>query len=157
MFKGYLTRYNDQLVPMLFRICCLHYYRIQLIEVGICECKSHSAKRALCWNDIEELVVGVARNTRQNIFSFMFKIGLPLLMPYGYTKILDQICENTIRSRYIVVYYCPNNSRKAPIARPLGWGMVVFRECLVQPKFYPRINCVACSILLYLPRYIESL
>ena len=42
-----------------------------------------------------------------------------------------------------------SNSRKTPIARPLGRGMVVFHEFLVWPKFYNRNYCAVCSVLLY--------
>ena len=45
--------------------------------------------------------------------------------------------------------FSPNNSRKTPIARPLVWDMVVFRELLVLPKFYLRVYCAVCSIVLY--------
>ena len=43
----------------------------------------------------------------------------------------------------------PKNSRKTPIARPLGRGMVVSREFLVWPQFYLRIYYAMCSIVLY--------
>ena len=46
-----------------------------------------------------------------------------------------------------------NNSREAPIARPLGRGMGVFRDMLVWTKFTFEL-----SVLCYMvPRYIESL
>ena len=35
--------------------------------------------------------------------------------------------------------FFPNNSQEAPIARPLGRRMGVFREILVWPKFYLQI------------------
>ena len=45
--------------------------------------------------------------------------------------------------------FSPDNSLKTPIARPLGRGMVVFREFIVWPKFYIRIYCAVCSTVLY--------
>ena len=42
-----------------------------------------------------------------------------------------------------------NNSRKAPIARPLGRGMGAFREFEVWPKFCLRSCCDECNIVLY--------
>ena len=53
------------------------------------------------------------------------------------------ILHNTVRSRYLV----PDNSRKTPIARPLGRGMDVFREFKVF--FYLRSCCSLCNTEIY--------
>ena len=43
--------------------------------------------------------------------------------------------------------FSPNNSRKTPIARPLGRGMVVFGESLVWSKLY--LYCAVYSIVFF--------
>ena len=53
--------------------------------------------------------------------------------------------------------FSPSNSRKTPIARPLGRGMVVFRESLVLPMFIFKF-IVRCAAACYIvPGYIESI
>ena len=42
--------------------------------------------------------------------------------------------------------FSPNNSRKTPIARPLGRDMVVFRDFLIWPKFYLGSYCAVDDI-----------
>ena len=54
---------------------------------------------------------------------------------------------NTVRSRYIAVFFSPNNSRETPLARPLGMG--VFCEILIWQKLYLRIKYSVCGIVLY--------
>ena len=52
-------------------------------------------------------------------------------------------------SWYIMVYSLQITHKKTPIVRPLGWGMVVFQEFLIWPKFYLQIYCAFCNIVLY--------
>ena len=46
-------------------------------------------------------------------------------------------------------HFSPNNSRITTIARPKGRGMGVFQELEVWSKFYLRIYCIVCNIVLY--------
>ena len=46
-------------------------------------------------------------------------------------------------------HFTPYNSRKTPIARPLGRGMGVFRESECWSKFYLRSCCAVCNFVLY--------
>ena len=57
--------------------------------------------------------------------------------------------SSTLRSWYLLVTLFPNNSRKTPIARPLGRGMGVSREFEIWPKFYTRSCCDVCIVVLY--------
>ena len=54
-------------------------------------------------------------------------------------------------------HFSPHNSRKTPIARPLGRGMGVFREFEVWPKFYLRSCCTWAISCYVVPWYIDSL
>ena len=45
-------------------------------------------------------------------------------------------------------HFSPNNSRKTPIARPLGRSMGVFRGFEIWPKFHLRSCCTGCKVVL---------
>ena len=52
-------------------------------------------------------------------------------------------------------HFSPNNSRKTPIARPLGRGMGVLREFKVWPKLYHRSCCAVCNFFFIFYRDIS--
>ena len=89
----------------------------------------------------------------------------PLRLGYGVSFVSSKSdpCSTPITALHCCIQYSAlpiyrglfslNNSREAPIARPLGRGMGVFRDMLVWTKFTFEL-----SVLCYMvPRYIESL
>ena len=60
--------------------------------------------------------------------------------------------RDLIRYNALPIYrglFSPNNSRETPIARSLGRGMGVFREIIVWPMYYLRVQRTVCGIVLY--------
>ena len=90
------------------------------------------------------------------LFSFMlflcsFTVLVPLSLLYLTIHTYKQIFGLFIYSVLPISrgHFSPNNSRRTPIARSLGWDMDVILEFEVLPKFYIRNWCVGWNIVLY--------
>ena len=71
-----------------------------------------------------------------------------LVYLWSYTE--DAVCRKcSVGALPIYRGLSSNNSREAPISRPLGQGMGVFRAIIVWPKFYLRIQCTVWCVVLY--------
>ena len=64
----------------------------------------------------------------------------------------NYLCHSDIRCHYSALPIYDghlNNSRKTPMAHPLGRGMDGFREFEMWPQFYLQICCALLNIVLY--------
>ena len=92
--------------------------------------------------------IACIHDTIDNPLQSAMMIHFPAIVNAPPPHVVHQICCS---------HFSPNNSRKTPTAQALGWGIGVFREFEVWPKFYLR-SCAECNITLYcIALYRESI